>query len=241
MVLDTHRRDRIGRLSALLENPKMLSVCIDHHLPTEIFTPYTVIDSQACCVGAMIHTLYKEMGHELDLAAATGIYTSIICDTGRFSYSSTSRKAHKIADECMKLGVDPDVMHSKLFQHVSLAEIKMFAKALQRMETHLQDRVVIQQIYREDCDKMIDIEHIDLEYIHEFNKSIEDVKCVVLLRELPHNQVRVSLRSTSNIDVGKPMRKMGGGGHCKAAGATFHGSLEEAKKQVLELLSETLC
>lgn len=242
VVLDTHRKDRIGQLAQLLQNPKLLCICIDHHEATEIFTPYTAVDAKACSAGAMVHSFYKECGFNLTLQAAMGIYSSVICDTGRFSYSSTDCKAHKIADECIKMGVDPDQMYSRLFQHVSLAEIKMFANALQHMETHLNNRVIIQQIFQRDYHNLdgvnLDIEHIDLEYFHDFNKMIEDVECIVLLRELPGEFVRVSLRSTSDLDVDPIVKVMGGGGHRKAAGVTCRGALGEIKAEILGLLKE---
>ena len=241
IVLDTHRKERIGRLASLIERPDIISICIDHHEATETFTSHLAIDPKACSVGAMIYSLYKESGYALNLHAATGIYTSIICDTGRFSYSSTSRKAHKIADECIKLGVDPDLMYTRLFQHVSLAEVKMFICALEGMETYLDNKVVIQQIRRKDYElnpELGNIENIDLEYIHDFNNLIEDVQCFVLLRELADNHVRVSLRSRADLDISQVVRRLGGGGHPHAAGVSWKGSLEEVKKKILVLLQD---
>lgn len=244
IILDTHRKERVGRLASLLDNPALTVICIDHHTLTDYFTPYNAIDPSSCSVGAMIHTLFKEMGQCLEIQAATGIYASVICDTGRFSYSSTSRKAHKIAEECIKLGVDPDLMYSRLFQHVSLAEIRMFAKALQRMEIHLDNRVVVQQIYQDDYEQPnkgeSDLEHIDLEYILDFNKLIEDVECVVLLRELSDQHVRVSIRCKGNIDIGQILRPVGGGGHCHAAGVSWKGTMEEVKAKILKLLQNAI-
>lgn len=240
ILLDTHRKDRVGRIASIIERSNVVTICIDHHVPSEIFTPHLAIDENACSVGAMVYTLYKECGFDLGLNAAMGVYASVICDTGRFSYSSTNRKAHKIADECIKLGVDPDLMHSRLFQHVSIAHIRMFANTLQHMETHLNNKVVVQQIFCDDYAKMAadipDIEHEDLEYILDFNKQIEDVECIVLLRELPNHHVRVSLRSTTDLDIGSVMRSLGGGGHKNAAGLSWKGSIQEVKLKILEQL-----
>ena len=241
ICVDTHRLERIGGMTALTSLPGLISICIDHHPVTETFSTYAAMDPKACSAGAMVYSLFKECGCELNLEAATGLYTSIICDTGRFSYSSTSRIAHKIADECIKLGVDPDLTHLP-FQHVTMPEIRLFAKALEKMEFYLDNRVVIEQICREDCEKtggkLLDLEHIDLDYIHEFNKLIEDVECAVLLRELSNQKVRVSIRSKSNFDIGHLMHQLGGGGHSKAAGVTLKGSLEEVKSRILHLLGE---
>lgn len=242
IVLDTHKRERIGKLAQLIDRPGMTTICIDHHEAAETFTTHLAIDPKACSAGAMVYSLFKECGIGLNIHAATGVYASVICDTGRFSYSSTSRKAHKIAEECIKLGVDPDLMYSRLFQHVSLAEIKVFARALQGMETYLENRVVIEQIRKKDCESigesLIDLEHVDLEYIHDFNNLIEDVQCVVLLRELGDNHVRVSLRSKPDLDISQIVRTLGGGGHANAAGASWNGSLDDVKQLILSLLGE---
>lgn len=237
IVVDTHKKNRIGPVTKLLDNPSLEVVCIDHHHINEPLSSNYVIDSKSCCVGAMIYTLYKECGYPLNLNAATGIYTSVICDTGRFSYASTSRKAHKIADECIKVGVDPDLMHSQLFQNVSLAEFAVFRKALQRVEFYFDHRVIIQRILCRDYEETgVAIE--DLEYIHEFSKSLENIECTVVLRELSPKKTRVSIRSNGYLNTVQLLRSMGGGGHRKAAGVICKESVEKVKQKVLLLLED---
>jgi phosphoesterase RecJ-like protein len=244
IVLDTHRKERIGRVSRLVEDPNIITVCIDHHIPVEPLTKHFVVDPKSCSVGAMVYTFYKDSGRDLNLNAATGIYASIVCDTGRFCYSTTSRKAHKIAEDCIKIGVDPDLMYSRLFQHVTLAETKMFAHALQEMETFLDNKVAIEVIRKEDWSKLgagcEDLEHIDLDYIHDFNNMIEDIQCFVLLRELDSNHIRVSLRSKVDLDISPVVQALGGGGHPHAAGLSWNGSLESIKEKLIELLKQVI-
>lgn len=244
IILDTHKKERIGRVAQLVEKPGMVTICIDHHEVEKSFTPYQVMDAKACSVGAMIYSFYKESGFLLTLPAATGIYTSVICDTGRFCYSSTNFKAHKIAEDCIKSGVDPDLMHARLFQHVSLAQTKLFIHTLQSMEMHFENQLAIQQILQKDCrsfgSEVIDIEHIDLDYIHDFNHSIEEVRCFILLREIDENNIRVSLRSKTDLDISDVVHALGGGGHPNAAGLSWHGSLGEIKSRLLELLGPLL-
>ncbi len=237
VVVDAHRRERLGRVSTLAD-AGLVTVCIDHHPPEQAFAQHLAIDPQACSAGAMVYSLFKECGMNLTLPAANGIYASVVCDTGRFSYSSTNRKAHKIADDCIKVGVNPDRIFSRLFQHLTLPQIKIFAQALLRMEMHLNHRVLVQEITRDDCNALegaMDLENLDLEYILEFDKLIEDAECIVLLRELEENKVRVSLRSTSDLDVNQLIRPLNGGGHSKAAGAIMSGTLPDVKQRVLAL------
>lgn len=238
-LLDAHAKERMGEAAKIVEQNECKTIAIDHHPITSTFADLNIIDERACSCGAMIFTLCKEFGFDLNLEAATGLYSSVICDTGRFSYASTNRKAHKIADDCIKAGVDPDAMYEKLFQKVSLAEFNAFKKAMQRMELYFQDRVIVHTILLSDYEDT-GVALQDLDYIHEFNKSVENIECIVVLSELSAKQTRVSLRSKGYLDTGCLMRELGGGGHSKAAGVTLEKPIGEAKEIVLALLEEQL-
>ncbi|MBJ7449485.1 MAG: DHH family phosphoesterase [Parachlamydiales bacterium] len=239
IILDTHRLERIGRVAKYLQRSTLIPICIDHHLPSSTFTPNSVIDTRACSVGAMIYTLYKEIGFPLTLEAATGIYTSVISDTGRFSYASTSRKAHKLADECIKLGVDPELMHQRLFQQIPLNTINILAEALATREFFFNEQLMIQTLVYHHEDPSSNL--MDMDFLHEFNKMFKGLKCVVLLRELQDGRVRISLRSSiGGPNVEEIAKQIGGGGHSKAAGATLQLSLAAAKQLALDYLKNKL-
>lgn len=240
-ILDTSQPHRIGGLSKLLENKKLVSICIDHHPFEESFATHEQIDSQACATGALIYRLYEYMHLQMSLLAATGIYVSILCDTCRFSNSCSDGRALSIANECIKMGVNPDDVHSRIFQRVPLEEMKVFAAALQRMETYFDNKVVVLEIKQEDYpeDNQI-LEFLDLDYILDFNKAIKEVECVVLLRELPDDKVRVSLRSKNGFDIREIVKKMGGGGHKNAAGANVSGTIESVKSLIVSHLEKKI-
>lgn len=241
IILDANRLERIGRLANLVPHPNILTLCIDHHEPVPPQPFALCIDPHACSVGAMIFRLYKETGYKLNFNAANGIYASILYDTGRFSYSSTNRNAHRIAEECIRLGVDPVFIHNCLFQQVSVPEAKLFASALQKMETFFDHKIAIQQIRQAECAADVaDIEHIDLEYVHDFNYMIKDVQCFVLLREISQNLVRVSLRSKTALDISQIVQQLGGGGHANAGGIYWKGPIEEIKYVILDQLTALL-
>lgn len=235
VIVDTNKRERIGRVATLLDRPGVVSVCIDHHGGAKPFATYSAIDPDTCAAGALVYTLCKESGFPLNIQAATGIYTGVVCDTGRFSYSSTSRKAHKLADECLKIGVDPELMHRLLFQVVPLEQVRLFARAMERLEFHFGDRLLVQSVLYSDCVET-GASPNDVEYLHEFHKSIQGIDCAVLLRELGDGRVRVSLRANADLPIEQVMAALGGGGHRKAAGATLFGSVDEVKEKVLNLL-----
>ena len=158
---------------------------------------------------------------------------SVLFDTGRFSRSSTSPKAHTIANACIKAGVDPDFMHTKLFQHISASQIHVLMQALANMESFFNGKLYIQTIHEEHLN---DLEHMDLEYLHDFNSMIENVSCIAVLRELLNNTVRLSLRSLGPLDISPAIHALGGGGHNKAGGTLLPGPVSEVKKRLLEVL-----
>ena len=79
IVLDTHQLERVGKLKHLVDSKNLFIVCIDHHPLMESFADMLIVDDKACSVGAMVYTLFKESGIPLNLNAAEGIYTSVIC------------------------------------------------------------------------------------------------------------------------------------------------------------------
>jgi phosphoesterase RecJ-like protein len=62
----------------------------------------------------------------------------------------------------------------------------------------------------------------------------------VFFRDLGHNRVKISFRSSGNIDVNALARQFEGGGHAKASGALVHGSLKEVEARVLGAAREAL-
>lgn len=237
IILDTYRRERIGRVAKLLDRKNVISLCIDHHRPSDTSVDHMAIDPNACAVGTMVYTLFKSSGYPLNQRAATGIYTSILCDTGRFCHATTSRKAHKIADECIRLGVFPETIYRQIFQQVSFNEMQMISQALSSMEQHLDSRVVFITL---ESDKHPQLSELDLEYLHEFIKLLKPVDCIAVFRDLGNGKIRISLRSKGEYDVQTVAKTLGGGGHAQAAGATCDGPIAKLKSQVRTLLYQFL-
>lgn len=242
IVLDANRAERIGRVAQIAELPNIHTLCIDHHNTDRPLGNVAALEPNACSTGAMVYTLYREYGFDLNVRAASGVYTSVISDTGRFSYSSTTRKAHKIADDCIKIGVDPELMYSALYQQVPMTHVHLLAEVLRSMRMYENNRLVVFTLDEDGRhDDIVDERGIpvDMEYLLDFGKSIAHVECVVLLRKVGEG-VRVSLRSKGDLDVGQVCRILGGGGHAKAAGAVVDGTVTGVESLVINALKQLL-
>jgi phosphoesterase RecJ-like protein len=76
----------------------------------------------------------------------------------------------------------------------------------------------------------------DTEGLVNYVLSIGEVEVAAFFRELPDGRVRVSLRSKGKLDVSRVADRFGGGGHECASGCAVDGPLDEAVRQVLEIL-----
>ncbi|HEY2165468.1 MAG TPA: DHHA1 domain-containing protein, partial [Gemmatimonadaceae bacterium] len=73
----------------------------------------------------------------------------------------------------------------------------------------------------------------DLDGIVEHARSIAGTRMALFFRDLGYGKVKVSFRSTGEVDVNAFARQFGGGGHAKAAGALISGSLDDVRARVL--------
>jgi phosphoesterase RecJ-like protein len=73
----------------------------------------------------------------------------------------------------------------------------------------------------------------DLDGIVEHPRSIAGTRLALFFRDLGHGKVKVSFRSTGDVDVNALARQFGGGGHARAAGALIAGGLQEVQDEVV--------
>jgi phosphoesterase RecJ-like protein len=74
----------------------------------------------------------------------------------------------------------------------------------------------------------------DLDGIVEHPRSIAGTRLALFFRDLGHGKVKVSFRSTGDVDVNALAREFGGGGHAKAAGALVVGGLDAVRDRVVD-------
>lgn len=82
----------------------------------------------------------------------------------------------------------------------------------------------------------------DADAIAGFARDLEGVEIGVMLRDLPDNQCKISLRTDNRLhDASAICRRLGGGGHSAAAGATVSGTLEDGRRAEPARMSPPSC
>ena len=231
-LLDFSELQRTGALAEPIAKADSKRVVIDHHLfHGEPWWDAAYVDCGASATGLLVYRIAAELGVELDRVGALGVYTSLVTDTGWFKYSNTDAETLRVAGEMVAAGVDPHVVFGAIYQRNSRQQPRGVARALARLEYFAGGRLAVidlPQAAAGEADLSDGDEVLDL------LRAVDCVEVVLFLRELKEGGAKLSARSKGEFDVNRLARGFGGGGHAKASGATFKGSLAEAKQALVE-------
>jgi phosphoesterase RecJ-like protein len=211
-----------------LENLYLIN--IDHHISGRSYAQLNWIDCEAASVGELVYRLAKAIGVKVTPEMATCLYTTVLTDTGGFTYGSIRASTFALAQDLVLAGADPvaiarDVCYSSptskaLLLGAALSNLKREGRLAWLWVTH-QD-MVRTCAAEEDCEGIVNVA-----------MGISGVEVAVFLRELPGRNVRLSLRSKGMANVASIAGRLGGGGHGNASGCTLECPLPRALDQIL--------
>lgn len=238
VVLDISDLKRLGVLAESVRKLNAPRIVIDHHVPSDDPAGDVLLtDTSACATGELIYDLARVLGLEITPTIARSLYTAILTDTGSFRFSNTSPRCLAIAAELLALGVDPEDMYQRVYANAPLGRIRVLAEALSTLEVDAPHGLAWLSLTSGAVDRH-DVKSEDLDGIVEHARSIAGTRMALFFRDLGHGKVKVSFRSTGDVDVNRFARQFGGGGHAKAAGAMIAGSLEEVRTAVVSAARE---
>ncbi len=216
-----------------------VDLCIDHHSTNLGYARYSCVDGKSAAAAMLVWRIIPLLGVEPTPAMATCIYTAISTDTGCFKYASTDASVHRVAAECMELGIPAEMINRVNFDMKSRARIELERMALDGMEFLHEGRVAIMTITNEMIKKSGATEN-DMEGLPPIPRQIEDVWVGITLRQMADGNYKISVRTGTHADASAICVLLGGGGHNRAAGCTIEGTREEARKAVLQAAEQAL-
>ena len=233
IVLDISDVRRLGSLAESVRRLQVPKIVIDHHIASEdpageiLFT-----DVSACATGELVYDFASSLGWELTPAIAQALYAAILTDTGSFRYSNTSPRCHAIAAELLATGVDPEDMYVRIYASAPAGRVRLLADVLATLGVDDKRGLAWLSMTNGSLEKF-DVRQEDLDGIVEHARSIAGTRMALFFRDLGYGKVKVSFRSTGEVDVNAFARQFGGGGHAKASGALVAGALEEVRERVI--------
>jgi phosphoesterase RecJ-like protein len=240
IVLDISDVKRLGTLADAVRRLTVPKLVIDHHVATDEPAGTIVLsDTAACATGELVHDLAVELGLEVNEPIARALYAAILTDTGGFRYSNTTPRAHAIAAQLLAAGVDPEAMYRKVYASVPLGRLQLLRDALDTLQ--VDEGIGLAWIsVPAGAVERYQLRSEDLEGIVEHPRSILGTRLALFFRDLGHGKVKVSFRSTGDVDVNAFARQFGGGGHAKAAGALVPGRMDAVRDRVVDAAREYL-
>jgi phosphoesterase RecJ-like protein len=210
---------------------------IDHHHDNTRFGEVNLVDVAASCTAEIVFELSKQLGAATTESIAQALYVGLITDTGMFMYENTDARTHRVAADLIESGVDVNEIFRRLYERVPEEKLRLISRALGRIDRNLDGALSTTYLSADDY-AATGADETMSEGIIDFVRAIEGTAVAAVVRDKPdsHREARkVSLRSTDgSVDVSVIARKMGGGGHQRAAGFSTDRSYDE----LVEFLSD---
>ena len=232
--------DIAGR-SLFPENAKVwlergVDLAIDHHPSNEGFGRENCVDAGRAACGELIFDLVREWG-EIDAAIALPLYVAVSTDTGCFVYGNTTPGTHRVAAALMETGIDYRGVNKRHFRTKSFKRLRLESMLCQNMELFDGGRIAVAAVTLEMM-AVLDAREEDAEDVSAFAGQVEGVQTAVTIRELRPGECKLSVRTSAGLNASAVCALLGGGGHAAASGCTVHGSVEEAKRAILEAIEK---
>ncbi len=235
VFVDGNALHRFGGTAEKIQDLGKPLYMIDHHpQPDEIFKEY-VSDVSASSTCELVFRLFEEHDIEqINEESAKAMYVGLVTDTGSFQFDSVTSGTMRAASELLKKGgFTPDAVTQKLYSSRPVKQLKLLGMTLETISLHENQQIatmfVTQKMFQE-----TGTTNEDTEGFVAYPLSIEGVKACIFLRE-DEDKIKLSLRSQSEIDVNAWARQLNGGGHKKASGAWYEGTIEEAIPNVIAI------
>lgn len=204
---------------------------IDHHVTNNGEDGDLYVDATAAATCEILLSLCHELQAELTKNVAVCLYTGLATDTGFFNYSNTKPSTLRAAAELVEAGVEPNLVSEQLEKR-SYRDIKTMSAVLQTTKFYYGGKVAGMFINRE-LFKEVDT----TEGLIDLIRVIDGVEVAFLITEKEKNVCRISMRS-KGVEVSDIARRLGGGGHVRAAGATINKNLDMAKMLLVRTIGE---
>ncbi|KPK96221.1 hypothetical protein AMJ80_01145 [bacterium SM23_31] len=233
-VLDISRLERLIWMESCIKSSTAYKVCIDHHEGNDCFTDLTIINESACATAELIYELIIILGGTIDRQTAEALYVAILTDTGSFTHSNVTERAHFIAAELIKHGVKPAEIFNKVYANSSWERVDLFMQTLSTLKKECGGKLAWMKITT-DMFSAAGAVREEIEGFVDYPLNIAGVEMAILFLEVPDRGTKISLRAKNKIDVHKFAQQFGGGGHKHSAGIRlFDVDIDSAVTRILE-------
>lgn len=233
IVADTNSLTRIGKASELVQKSKNL-LFIDHHPCAPELMAIHCIDTSMAATGELVGKLIESLKVKFTKELALPLYTSVLIDTSSFRYPTVTGDTHRLIGKLMDTGIEPPSAYNQIYGAKEVSYMQMLGTVLSKAQSTDNKKIAWLKLTEETLSKF----NVDPEDTHGFINHLlilDNIKVACMFRQIG-KLVKVSLRSTGEIDVGIMANALGGGGHNHSAATLIEGSIESVVKDTIKKL-----
>jgi phosphoesterase RecJ-like protein len=241
IIFDVGDYKRIRELKTKIKEHNIKTLNIDHH-PHPKEHPFTcnVVDLNAASTGDMVYDYIKTVRQaNISKLMAEGIYTAVMTDTGCFRYSNTNTHCHKIAVECIEVGINTSNIYQIIYESSSQSRIALLGNILQNIHYEL-DGEFAWFIIDQKLMSNVKASKSDVEGFSDFVRTIKGVEVSMMIVENKGQSCRLNFRSTGKYIINGVAVELGGGGHKYASGAVINNPLNSVVENAVEKMKKSI-
>ncbi|HXU87170.1 MAG TPA: DHH family phosphoesterase [Verrucomicrobiae bacterium] len=237
VVSDCGSLDRIGAVRG--RHPELFErlprVVIDHHASNEAVGEADWIEPGSAATCEMVTLLAVRLGAPLtegDGALAAALMAGIVMDTATFAHPNATPRTLAVSGALVEAGAPLSDISRRLYRSKPDAQLKLFGRVLDRLETGAGGRIIHATILEADLVATGAIA-AHSEGIIDLLAQSEEAEIAIVFKE-SGDGTRISVRTKpGGVDATVLTGRFGGGGHARAAGATIVLPVDEARRAVL--------
>ncbi len=232
-VYEAHR-DFLGRVPILN---------IDHHISNGGCGQVNLIDTRAAATAEMLVLFQQQANLPLTSEAALCLMTGLITDTSSFQFTNTTPRCLEVAAELLRHNITTETIVQPIYRERSLAVALFQAIVIEQARTACDGRL----IWSWSSDETLTRSGITSDMDPNTAGLLRDIAGVQIAAFFKSyatsDETRLSLRCAAPYNAAELCYRLShgeGGGHARAAGATFHGSIEQTMALVIPELEREL-
>lgn len=212
----------------------LVLLSIDHHPTNTLFGAHNCVVPLSASTGEIIFDILQDMGVETTPAVALPLYLAVSTDTGCFRYSNTTPHTHRVAAALTETGIPFSDVNAVMFETKTRRRFEAEALILESMDFFYHDTVAICYL-TQDILARTGAQEDDVDNLSALPRKIQGVDIGILIKEQP-GVCKISVRTSQKWEANRICSLLGGGGHARAAGCQFQGTVAEAKQAMLDAL-----
>lgn len=234
IAVDSGDIERIGD-SVKYFNMAKSTANIDHHITNTHYADINIVleASSACEIVTELCIDYDVIIPE---DAATYLYLGILTDTFRFVYESSTSTTLRTAAALLDINANKKLIHDNLYDKLN-TNLLLFQADVIKNSTRIGNKIIVAMITK-DLVKKYDLDFDKTSGIVSLLRTIDGIEVSAIVQEDEPNRQKLSFRSQEFVDVSKIAIEFGGGGHVRASGANYEGTLDEVFDKVVKRMEK---